>query len=140
VNEHKGGCHCGNLRWTLRTRLNVPDLAARACQCGFCRKHGAVGTSDPRGQMSFGVSDRTTIIRYRFATKTAEFLICGRCGIYVGAQMKEQGGTYAIANLCALDVYADFTFKPEPMDYSAEDSTARRLRRSNRWTPVETPA
>jgi len=90
--------------------------------------------------MSFGVSDRTTIIRYRFATKTAEFLICGRCGIYVGAQMKEQGGTYAIANLCALDVYADFTFKPEPMDYSAEDSTARRLRRSNRWTPVETPA
>lgn len=140
MNEHKGSCHCGNLNWTLGTRLNASDLPARACQCGFCRNHGAVSTSDPQGEMSFDVRDPTKIIRYRFATRTAEFLICGRCGIYVGAQMKEQQATYAIANLRTLDGYANFTFKPEPMDYSAEDSTARRLRRSNRWTPVVTPA
>jgi len=140
VNEHKGGCHCGNLRWTLRTRLNAPDLPARACECGFCRKHGAVTTSDPQGEMSFGVGDPTMMIRHRFATKTAEFLICRRCGVYVGAQMKEEQRAYAVANLRTLDTYGDFAFKPEPMDYSAEDSTARRLRRSNRWTPVETPA
>jgi hypothetical protein len=48
--------------------------------------------------MNFTVLDLCTLIRYRFATKSAEFLICARCGIYVGAQMEEDGRFYAIAN------------------------------------------
>lgn len=67
------------------------ELPARACQCGFCRKHDSLYTSDPQGQMRFTVQDRAAIIRYRFASKTADFLICRRCGVYVGAQMKRGG-------------------------------------------------
>ena len=136
MHKHQGGCHCGNVRWTLRSRLALSRLPARACQCGFCRKHGALTTSDSRGEMRFSVQDRSAIIRYRFATKTADFLICGLCGVYVGAQMNQDGQYYAIVNLRTLDGGGEFADKARPMDYSGENSIARRARRASRWTPV----
>ena len=66
------------------------------CQCSFGRKHDAITTSDPQGAIV--VLDGSAIIRYRFASETAEFLICARWGIYIGAQMEEEGRAYAIAN------------------------------------------
>jgi hypothetical protein len=90
--------------------------------------------------MNFAVQDGSAIIRYRFATKTAEFLICARCGIYVGAQMEVEGRVYAIANLKVCDAEGEFAQRAEPMDYSGENSSARRARRANRWTPVASPA
>jgi hypothetical protein len=96
--------------------------------------------SDPHGEMNFAVLDRGSVIRYRFATGSAEFLICARCGIYVGAQMEEEGRFYAIANLRTLDRQDEFAWRSQPMDYSGEDSVARRERRARRWTPVGSPA
>jgi hypothetical protein len=90
--------------------------------------------------MNFALLDRGAVIRYRFATKSAEFLICARCGIYVGAQMKEEGRFYAIVNLRTLDAADEFAHRAQPMDYSGEDSIARRTRRATRWTPVTSPA
>jgi hypothetical protein len=54
--------------------------------------------------------------------------------------MEEAGRYYAIANLLTLEERGDFAHKAEPMDYSGEDSTARRVRRAARWTPVAAPA
>jgi hypothetical protein len=34
-----------------------------ACQCRFCRKHGALCTFDLQGEMGFAVVDRSVIIR-----------------------------------------------------------------------------
>ena len=49
--------------------------------------------------MNFALLDRGAVTRYRFATRSPEFLICARCGVYLGAQMEEKGRYYAIANL-----------------------------------------
>jgi len=87
--------------------------------------------------MHFVAKDRSAVIRYRFETETADFLICGRCGVYVGALMKEDERYYGVANLNTLDCRPDFTYKPEPMDYSGENSSTRRIRRGSRWTPVD---
>jgi hypothetical protein len=138
--EHDGGCHCGNVRWMLRSRLCAPELPARACQCDFCRKHGALTTSDPAGEIRFTVRDPAAVVRYRFGTRTADFLICGRCGVYVGAQMDGGGKRYAIGNLRTLDGYDDSTYQPELWDYAGENPSARRARRASRWTPVGDPA
>ena len=51
--KHRGGCHCGNLRWTLRSELSLAQLPVRTCGCRFCRKHGLLMTSDPQGEMDF---------------------------------------------------------------------------------------
>lgn len=90
--------------------------------------------------MNFTVLDRRAVIRYRFARETAEFLICARCGIYVGAQMGEEGPRYGIANLRAFEGNGEFAQRADPMEYSGESTSARRARRRSRWTPVASPA
>lgn len=133
--RHLGSCHCGDLRWTLDSALDVEALPARACQCAFCRAHGALSTSDPAGELLFQARAPAAVIRYRFATRSADFLICARCGVYIGALMAEGGRWYAIANLNTLDAPSASRPRAQPMDYSGEDAGARRSRRSARWSP-----
>jgi hypothetical protein len=140
LHEYQGRCHCGNLAWVLRSRFSRSELPVHACQCSFCRKHAAMSTSDPQGTMNFVVQDTSAIIRYRFASQTAEFLVCARCGIYIGAQFEEEGRFYRIANLRSLDSDGEFAERAQPMDYSDESTQVRRARRANRWTPLESPA
>jgi hypothetical protein len=136
---HAGGCHCGNLRYTLGTSLALAQLPLRACQCSFCRHHGARSTSDPAGRVRFEVRDPAQLTRYRFALRTADFLICARCGIYVGATLREDAGQWAIVNANTLDEAAQLTQQPQPMDYDGEDAASRQARRRARWSPAQGP-
>jgi hypothetical protein len=133
---HRGRCHCGNLGWTLASDLAVDELPARACQCRFCLRHGALTTSDPAGELRFAVDDRSRLLRYRFATGSADFLVCLRCGVYVGALMEDGGRWFAIANRRTLEHGATHR-RPasQPMRYDGEDAAARRARRRARWSP-----
>jgi hypothetical protein len=90
--------------------------------------------------MNLVVQDATAIVRSRFASQTAEFLICARCGIYLGTQMEEHVRFYIIVNLGAIEGNGGFAERAEPMDYAGESSDGRRARRTSRWTPVESPA
>ena len=134
---HAGGCHCGNLRYTLETRLALTALPLRGCQCAFCRHHGARSTSDPAGRIRFEVRDPAQLTRYRFGLKTADFLVCSKCGIYVGAAMRDGDALYAIINANTLDEVAQLRQEPVPMDYEGEDAAARLARRKQRWSPAE---
>jgi hypothetical protein len=130
---HRGGCHCGALRYALETELPVAQLPLRACQCSFCRHHGARSTSDPQGWLEFEVRDPGQVTRYQFGLKTADFLICARCGVYVGATIRY----HAVINANTLDDVAQLTQPETPMDYDGEDAPARAARREARWTPID---
>jgi len=134
---HAGGCHCGNLRYAFETGLALAALPLRACQCSFCRHHGARSTSDPAGRIRFEVRDPAQLTRYRFGLKTADFLICSNCGIYVGATMREGASAWAIVNANTLDDVAQLTQDCAPMDYDGEDEAQRLARRRQRWSPAE---
>ena len=134
-----GGCHCGNLRYTLETALALDALPLRACQCAFCKLHGARSTSDPAGTLRFEVRDAAQLTRYRFGLKLADFLICAKCGIFVGATMVEGGRAFGIINANTLDDVARLTQAATPMDYDGEDAARRQARRSSRWSPASGP-
>ena len=134
--KHAGGCHCGALRYALDTALPIAKLPLRACQCTFCRHHGALSTSDPAGALRFDVRDASKVTRYRFGLKTADFLICAGCGVYVGATIEDEGRRWAIINANTLDDVAQLTQAPEPMNYDGEDEARRQSRRRARWTPL----
>ena len=137
--SHAGGCHCGNLRYELETQLPLDALPLRACQCAFCKGHGARSTSDPAGRICFTAADATQLTRYRFGLRTADFLICARCGVYVGASMREADGQWAIINANTLDGVAQLTQTSAPMDYDGEDVARRQARRAQRWSPASGP-
>lgn len=132
----RGQCHCGNIAFELESRLAPPELPVRACQCGFCRAHGALSTSDPDGRVSINFASPARVTRYRFGTRTADFLICAECGTYVAAVTNVGGRDYAVLNINTFDARDAFTAAPQSMDYEGETPDIRRARRAQRWTPA----
>jgi hypothetical protein len=134
--EFKGSCHCGALSVFFKTAKPPAQWSVRACQCRFCRAHGALTTSDPSGQLTFDVDRPESLQHYRFGLKTADFLLCSRCGVYLGAQIETTRGAFGIVNLRTLVPRPDGLAEAAPADYTAENSSDRLERRAKRWTPL----
>jgi hypothetical protein len=133
---HCGRCHCGAVGFEYRTEKPVGEWSVRACQCNFCRKHGAAYTSDPAGSVRFTHEDASLLSRYRFGHKTADFVFCGRCGGYLGAVTEEGGQTLMVLNLRAFDPQPEGLPASQTMSYEGETTGDRNTRRASRWTPV----
>ena len=131
-----GRCHCGNLEVTFEPRSAPEELVVRSCSCSFCRRHGARCVSDPAGSARILVRDPALLIRHRFGLKTADFLVCGRCGTYLGAVMASRGPAVATINVNSFDPPHPFEREGVRMRYDGESEPARRARRAAGWTPV----
>ena len=89
--------------------------------------------SDPEGSAELTLGPE--VQRYRFGTKTTDFLLCGRCGIYAGAVQELDGRAFATLNLNAFE-------NPHPeleavrVSYEGEDSESKAERRRRKWTPA----
>ena len=70
--EHRGSCHFGNLRWTLRSEISLAQLPVQTCCCRFCRKHGLLTTSDPQGEMDFILPHHTAVLRLTCSSKCGQ--------------------------------------------------------------------
>ena len=136
LNEHHGGCHCGNLRLILRLSQLPADTQLRACACSFCHAHNTRTTSDPHGSVDFHAADWSLVQPYRFGTGTAEFLICKRCGVYIGAIDEAASGTRSVININFLEDRAAFTQQPIPVNRDGEAAGDRLARRAANWTPA----
>lgn len=132
-----GHCHCGNIKILFDTELILGKLSLRACQCSFCRSHGAVTTADPRGKLRITATDRETVQHYRFGLGITDVLICKRCGNYVAGVIEANGQRYATLNANLLDGRAELNQPPQPVNYDGETAEQRRARRKTSWTPLE---
>ena len=137
AHRFEGGCHCGNLGFVFEASAGLETLGLRADQCSFCRAHNARTTSDPNGSISVSASDPGKLVRYRFGLKLADFIICARCGVYIGAVMQDGGLGWMTVNVNAFRPPPDADLPVTPVDFDAEDTAARLARRKRRWTPVK---
>jgi hypothetical protein len=85
----------------------------------------------------FRVRDRELLSRYRFGLKTADFLVCKRCGGYLGAQIKTAHGAFGITNILTMMPAPDGLPAAALGDYSSESPGERVGRREKRWTPLD---
>jgi hypothetical protein len=136
AHQIEGRCHCGNVSFVFDASAGVDVLGLRACQCGFCRAHGARTTSDPDGTIAVAVADKNLLQLYRFGLGTADFLICRRCGVFIGAVMVEEGQRYMTVNANAFRPPPAFDIAGKANDFGAEDVAGRTARRAAKWTPV----
>ena len=136
MTTHKGGCHCGNLRLTLRLTQPPEETNLRACGCSFCRANQTRTVSDPNGAAEIWAGDWALVSRYRFGTATADFLVCRRCGIYLGAVTETDNGTRMVTNTNCLDDRALFTATPAATSHDNETVESRIARRAANWTPT----
>jgi hypothetical protein len=131
-----GRCHCGNLEVTFEPRSAPEDLVVRSCACSFCRRHGARCVSDPAGAVRILVHDPALLIRYGFGLRTADFLVCGRCGSYLGAVMTDGGSAVATINVNSFEPPHPFEREGVPVLYDDESVAERRSRLTAGWTQV----
>jgi hypothetical protein len=133
--SYPGACHCRNLELRLGSDKTPLDLGLRSDTCSFCNKHHALYTSDPEGEIHIAVGDANFVERYRIGTKTADFLLCKVCGVFVAAYVPEP--PLAVVNVNVLDERAAFLVNPvKAADFERESLEQRLARRRRTWTPV----
>lgn len=103
-----GGCYCGNIRLTVTLSQEPSSYRPRACDCDFCRKHGAAYVSDAQGELRIQIRDEAQVSRFRQGSNTAEMLICRTCGVLVGALHREAERLFGTVNAQALDCRGAF--------------------------------
>lgn len=134
--QHTGGCHCGNLR--IRLELTHPPAVCgiRSCRCSFCRAHATRTVSDPAGLFEVWADDWERVEAYRFGSRTADYLVCRRCGVYVGAVCETAAGLRAVTNTNALHDRDAFILEVARPEHEGETMAARMARRAANWTPT----
>lgn len=132
--QYEGRCHCGAVGYTYQTEVLPRDWVLCACQCTFCRAHGACSISDPVGLVEFHVRDPERLRRYRFGQRITDFLVCGECGVYVGAMMDAPSTLVAIVNVNALCDCPEGLRQPVPTFHDGESVEERIRRRARSWS------
>jgi hypothetical protein len=135
VSVFEGRCHCGAIGFELRTSHPPAEWTVRACQCSFCRSHGARTTSDPQGTVRFVIADLTKLNRYRFGLRSADFFVCRDCGVYVATVVTSARGQFATLNINVLQPPVDVP-AAAAMSYESESADQKLARREHLWTPV----
>lgn len=134
--DHLGGCHCGNIHVRLQLTKPPEDNPLRGCTCSFCRRHRPRIVADPEGQFEVWADDWSLVQNYRFGTKTCDFLICRRCGVFIAAVADMPVGTRAVVNVNCLDDRERFVLEPMIHDFDGETTDTRLSRRAANWMPA----
>lgn len=95
-----------------------------------------MSTSEPNATLAFSAADTGQLQRYRFGLMTADFLLCRRCGVYIGAVIETEQGRFGIINTHALVESPPDMAAVAPITYDNEDTAGRVARREERWAPV----
>ncbi|MET0504769.1 MAG: hypothetical protein ABWZ85_05530 [Luteibacter sp.] len=128
-----GSCHCGNLAFDLDWPGEGASIAARACTCTFCVKHGAVWTAHAGASLRVRVADPRPTSSYAFGTGTATFHVCARCGAVPFATSDIDGNRYAVVNVNCFDDFDRRLLAAEPVSFDGEQEATRLARRAARW-------
>lgn len=74
---HRGGCHCGRVRF----EVDAPaDIEALECSCSICRMTGFVHLIVPASRFRL-LAGGDDLVEYTFHTGTAKHRFCRHCGI-----------------------------------------------------------
>jgi len=75
--KHRGGCHCGRVRF----EFSAPEvIRVSECNCSVCAKSGYLGLTVPRSRFEL-LAGEDSLSTYTFNTGVAKHLFCRHCGI-----------------------------------------------------------
>jgi hypothetical protein len=97
--HHRGGCHCGAVRFQVDIDLTQPAIT---CNCSMCSRAGTM--------LAFVAPNKFTLDRgaeqltdYQFNKKVIHHLFCKTCGIKAFARGKGPSGDMVAVNVRCID-------------------------------------
>ncbi|MBA4286028.1 MAG: aldehyde-activating protein [Xanthomonadaceae bacterium] len=119
---HRGGCHCGAVRFTVRAAARI---TAQSCNCSICVRTGFLHLIVPEAAFRLE-SGQDLLTEYRFNTGVARHLFCSRCGIKSFYRPRSNPDGWSI-NVHCLDAGTIEQLDIEPFDGRDWDANAARL-------------
>lgn len=77
MTTHKGGCHCGRVRFEVEAPA---DIEADECNCSICKMSGYLHLIVPKSDFRL-LSGEDAIETYTFNTGVAQHYFCRHCGV-----------------------------------------------------------
>ena len=130
-----GRCHCGNLKLHLHWPATA-SLILRVCTCDYCSRQGALWISHHAAPVTLSYAEQDQIIAYRFASESADFLVCRRCGILTMARCAAADGQRAVVNARTLENVDLAHYQQAAAHLGDEDLPTRMARRRRDWSPL----
>ncbi len=122
MTTHKGGCHCGRVRF----EVDAPaDIRADRCNCSICRKSGYLHLLVPKHDFRL-LSGAEDIETYTFNTGVAQHYFCRHCGIK-SYYVPRSHPTGISVNVNCLDEGTIRSLEVTPFDGAAWEQNIHKL-------------
>jgi hypothetical protein len=111
---HRGGCHCGAVRYTVEGL----DLAkpAISCNCSMCGRAGTLLQFVPSSAFKLDQGE-SSLVDYQFAKHVIHHVFCKTCGIKSFARGTTAKGEPVVAiNVRCIDDIDTFTIPTKQFD------------------------
>ena len=108
---HRGGCHCGRVRFEVAA---AAEIVVSECNCSICRKSGYLALIVPRDRFRL-ISGEDGLTTYRFNTGVADHLFCGHCGVKSFYVPRSHPNGYSV-NVRCLDPAGIHSVRVVPFD------------------------
>jgi len=108
LKAYEGGCHCGRVRFRIRTDLEKSTVGE--CNCSICTKKGIlhIGVTPEQFEMLSGSDDLTI---YQFNTGVARHTFCRHCGMHPFYVPRSDPENYSVNARC-LDDFDPIEMRP----------------------------
>ena len=119
--QHKGGCHCGRVRF----RVSAPaEVTVLDCNCSICKMLAYLHLIVPRSQFELEQGE-DVLTTYTFNTGVAQHYFCSVCGIKSFYVPRSHPEDYSV-NLRCLDEGTVENVTVEPFDDAKREAETAR--------------
>ena len=122
TNVHKGGCHCGAVRFAVE----LPSaIEVEECNCSICGKSGNIHVIVPASRFEL-LQGEEALTRYTFNTGAAQHLFCKICGVKSYYIPRSNPDGIAVTWRC-LDDWENLEVTINPFDGQNWEANAGKL-------------
>ena len=126
MTTHKGGCHCGEVRFETEGPANI---IASQCNCSICRMTGYLHMIVRKDQFRL-LSGEDAIQTYTFNTGVAEHYFCRHCGVKSFYVPRSHPDGISV-NVNCLDPDTILSLEAEPFDGANWEENIHKLSQLN---------
>ncbi len=113
MTTHKGGCHCGRVRFEVEVGDEFKE--AIECNCSICSKKGSILAFVAREKLRL-LTPETNMSTYTFNKHVIKHHFCKTCGIHPFGEAAGPQGPGAAVNLRCLEDFDMGPVKVTPFD------------------------
>ena len=120
---HRGGCHCGAVRFEV---IAPKDLEVFECNCSICSKAGYLHLIVPASRFNL-IEGMDVLTTYTFSTAVAKHTFCKICGIKSFYIPRSNPDGFSVNARC-LDKESIGQIKIDPFDGENWEENCEKLK------------